>query len=133
MSEQNLKPAVPQSVEKLLAGGNCICIGEYRGWKTDTLKYTSKKDGSQKELKMMNHHVEVGEGNALEGVKVTMFLPDDTKLEDVHSSFVKGERVAVVVSSLSEVNGVRKINARDGGIFKVSGVVGGLGKGEKIP
>lgn len=85
-------------VLEMLQKGKVLMIGEWRGFKAETIRYNDKKTGKPAEFSRIVHTVEVGDGQRFESVKVSAPLPDGTDVERVQVNIKRGQQVLVAVS-----------------------------------
>ncbi len=98
------------AASKLLDGGKCVVLGEWRGVVPETIKYTDKQ-GRAASFGRLLHTVELGDGSRVESVKVTQSVSDGQAPETVQVPFKRGQRVAVEVDSMAIDKGVRQVRA----------------------
>jgi len=94
-------PSSNEVYEKFL-GGAFIAIAEYRGFTPEVMRYRDKKTGASVARKIAVHSVEVGERQ----VKVTEWLPDDIKDEQIKREHAKGAKVVLQFDKLEQTGGV---------------------------
>jgi len=98
------------AASKLLDGGECVVLGEWRGVVPETIKYTDKQ-GRAASFGRLLHTVELGDGQRVESVKVAQSVADGQAPETVQVQFKRGQRVAVEVDSMTIEKGTRQVRA----------------------
>lgn len=73
--------------------GELLAIGEYRFSKSEMLNWVDKQNGRERSAPILRHTVELGDKSVVVNDRVS----PNTKLEDIHVPFSKGQQVAVFV------------------------------------
>lgn len=100
-------------VQDLAKLGQVFFVGEWRGYKPEEIRFTSRKDGSKQLMKMLRHNFEVGHEDLTESLSVSQGLDEGFDLSKASElvPFKKGNRVVVVVGQYLVDKGVRSARA----------------------
>jgi len=95
ISQMEFKKHQAEELLKELSLGNCIVVGEYRGFAIRTIKYADKKTGAAVERLVVEHNVEVNGAARV----VTEWLPPGANGAGVKPAANRGDLVRVLVES----------------------------------
>lgn len=100
-------------VQDLARLGHVFFVGEWRGYKPEEIRFSSRKDGSKQLMKMLRHNFEVGHDDLTESLSVSQGLEESFDLSKSAEliPFKKGTRVVVVVGQYIVDKGVRSARA----------------------
>jgi len=110
-------PTIKEVYERV-SQGQIIALGEYRGFRLESIRYRDKKTGAAVSAPIVTHAVELGSQQA----KVSEWLDDETPVDDkglatnYTSTLKKGDQIAIKVEALKNERGSWTIN---GPIYKV--------------
>jgi hypothetical protein len=100
---------IQQAVEKVIAKGGLVFIGEYRGTKAEGFDWKDSTSGKTVRIVSATHSCEYEGAGGLETAAVVERLPEDADTSKIVPPFKRGQRVMGDIRSVKIDKGARRL------------------------